>query len=81
VQLKAVLRVSPGILCAPNVLAVIILARNNQNYPSVVPMSHLKVVSGVTELWNSDSPPYEDICLMFFVNIQEEVTFINKNKV
>jgi hypothetical protein len=34
---KAVLRVSPWLLCAPNVLAFIILTRNNQNYSSVTP--------------------------------------------
>jgi hypothetical protein len=31
VQLKAVLRVNPWILCAPNVMPVCILARSNQN--------------------------------------------------
>jgi hypothetical protein len=39
VQLKANLRVSLWILSAPNLMAVIILARSNQNYPSVAPMS------------------------------------------
>jgi hypothetical protein len=34
-QLKADLRVSLWSLCAPNVMAVIILARSNWNYPSV----------------------------------------------
>jgi hypothetical protein len=35
VQLKAVLWVSPWMLCVLNVLAVILLSRRNQNYPSV----------------------------------------------
>jgi hypothetical protein len=35
VQLKADLRVSLWILCAPDVKVVFILARSNQNYPSV----------------------------------------------
>jgi hypothetical protein len=38
-KLKAVWRVTPWIICAPNVLSLIILARNNQNYPSVAPNS------------------------------------------
>jgi hypothetical protein len=40
------------ILSAPNVMAVIILARSNQNYPSVAPM--YKEVSGVMMLKSSD---------------------------
>jgi hypothetical protein len=38
-QLTAILRVNPWILCVPNVLAVIILARCNQNYPSIASTS------------------------------------------
>jgi hypothetical protein len=38
-QLKALLRVSPGILYAPNVLVVIILGRSILNYPSVAPIT------------------------------------------
>jgi hypothetical protein len=39
VQLNSVLRVSLLILCAPNVIVVIMLDRGNQNYLSVAPMS------------------------------------------
>jgi hypothetical protein len=53
--IKGCLRVSPWILYASNVMAVIILARSNQNYPSVAPNS--QVVSEVTELRNADSVP------------------------
>jgi hypothetical protein len=39
VQLKADLKVSLGILPAPNVLVAIILAMSDQNYPSIAPTS------------------------------------------
>jgi hypothetical protein len=39
VQLKAILRSSHGILCAPFVSAVIQLAKKNQNYPNVATAS------------------------------------------
>jgi hypothetical protein len=36
---KSCVKVSPWILCAPNVLEVIILARSNENFSSVAPTS------------------------------------------
>jgi hypothetical protein len=39
VQLNAYLRISLWILSAPNVMAVIVLAKSNQNYPSITLMS------------------------------------------
>jgi hypothetical protein len=52
VQLKADLKVSLCILSAPNVMAVIILARSNQYYPSAT-----MTVSGVMKFRISDSLP------------------------
>jgi hypothetical protein len=50
--LKGFVWVSSWILCAPNVLVVIVLARSNQNYPSVAPMSQGGFWShGAQEFW------------------------------
>jgi hypothetical protein len=39
VWFKSALRDNLCVFCAPNILAVVMLARNNHNYPSVAPMS------------------------------------------
>jgi hypothetical protein len=74
-QLKADLRVSLWIVCAPNVMAVISLTRSNQNYPSVAPVSQDGFWNHwADEFWFSALTAILDPPQYYFVIKETEIT-------